>query len=469
MSKRTFDAAAETDERGSSSSSGGGAASATLSIKDMLPPLDMLDFYVIVDVPLFLKQLAKALSNALDTATIWLHNSKERIDREHAAGKSRKLQAYAGLCVDTADASGTFMAISRVPLPFDKVVLNRFEDGVRVDEIGVTLHTQNLLHAVNDIKEYKNVILYKLKADEKLVLYQVSQARDPVSFPIPLLDVGADQKHDLYRGLDIMYELTLPAGMLQEAVARQTRSKTEVVDYIKIELRQWAPRGLTLVIKPNFAAMQVLFAPLLAKHMAPTSVAIMRRLEDARKRFDAMDPARPLADRRLECGIDAVEVEVRDALFKIYDELQCPPSVTKPARKSTMSTPLDACEDELRDLFSLVNDAAGGALDTPYTAVTADDALLGMHVALLDTVSTTTAAITDAPVREDLINGLKLLYSVSLSAKTLTKIFKQTGSSTVMLAIPKEAGKPLSIKYDLGATDSNAFIAWVVAPVFIET
>ena len=102
----------------------------------------------------------------------------------------------------------------------------------------------------------------------------------------------------------------------------------------------------------------------------------------------------------------------------------------------------------------------------------ADDAMLDMHVALLDTVSTYTNAITDAPARRDIINSLELLYSVTLSKALLQDIFKQTGSatsSTVMVAIPEEKGRPFSIKYDLGATDSDAFIAWVLAPIVRDT
>ena len=440
------------------------STSASLGIHDMLPPLDTLEFYVVLEVPQFLKALTKSLASvsaSMPVITLWFHNSKERLDREHAAGKNLSLRPFAGLCVDSANQGTTFMAVARVPVPFDKIVINKFEAGERVDEVGVTLNSKHLLNAINDIKEYKVVILYKLRAEEKLVVYQVSQCRDPFSFEIGLLDVG-DQTHELYPDLDIEYELTLPAGTMQEAVSRQKTSDSHGITF---ELRRWARHGLTFVVKPNFTAMQVLYAPMLSKHMSPESVTIMRRLDDAKKRFDAMDPARPLADRRLECGIEAAEVDVRTALFKLYDDAKTPVGFTKPPRRSSACTPLDECEDELRTLFNAIHQATAKSGAAASLSSSPDDAMLGMHVALLDTVSTYTNAITDAPVRQDAINKLELLYSVNLSKALLQDIFKQTGSSTVMLAIPKLPHKPLSIKYDLGATNSDAFIAWILAPI----
>ena len=432
----------------------------------MLPPKEALEFYAVIEVPQFLKALSKAIANALPVVTLWVHNSKERIAREHAAGKSKKLRPYAGLCVDTANTGSTFMVVSRIPLPLDKVFLNKFDGGERVDEVGVTISTKNLLNAINDIKEYKVVILYKLLAEEKLVVYTVSQCRDPFSFEIDLIALDAEPQHKLYDGLDIKYEITLQAGVLQDAIARQ---KTSGSGNITFELRQWARHGLTLVVKPNFTAMQVLYAPLLSKHMTAESVAIMRRLDEARKRFDAMDTRRPLADRRLECGIDAVEVDVRAALFKLYDDTQEPPGFTKPPRRSCAGTPLDECEDELRELLDAVYRAGsgGGSSVGAIAAAEADDSLLSMHVALLDTVSTYTNAIADAPVRQESINKLPLLHRVALPARLLLDIFKQQGNATVMLAFPKLADRPISIKYDLGATNSDAFIAWILAPIWL--
>ena len=451
-------------------------ASTTLGIRDMLPPLETLDFYVVVEVPQFLKTLAKSLASVttlMPVITLWVHNTKDRLDKEHAAGKNLALQPFAGLCVDSANQGRTFMAVARVPLPFDKVVINKTEGGERVDEVGVTLNTKHLLAAVNDIKEYKVVILYKERADNKLVLYQVSQCRDPCSFDITLVGTEDDQTHALHPVLDIAYELKLPAGWIQDAVARQKSSESPEITF---ELRRWARHGLTFVVKPIFAVQQVLYAPLLSKHMSPESIMVMRRLDEAKKRFDAMDPTRSLADRRSECGIEAVEADVRTALFKLYDEADTPPGFTKPERRSDAATPLEECEDELRLLFynmrqvmdpSSVN---GSAVASVFGS--ADDAMLDMHVALLDTVSTYTNAITDAPARRDIINSLELLYSVTLSKALLQDIFKQTGSatsSTVMVAIPEEKGRPFSIKYDLGATDSDAFIAWVLAPIVRDT
>ena len=432
--------------------------SSTLCISDMLPPIDKLDFYVVIETPQFLKTLAKSLNNVLQTATIWVRNTRSRLAREHAAGKNLTQQGFSGLGVDSADQSRTFMAIARIPLPGEKVVINKFQAGVQVDEVGVTLDTKQLVNSISDIKEFQQVVLYKLRDEEKLVVYHVSLCRDPFSYEVPLkYDL---HEHAFYPTLDIAYELTLPAGTLQEAISRQKSSDSKET---KFQLRRWL-NGLTFVVKPNFTAMQVLFAPLLSKHMSADSVAIMRRLDDAKKRFDAMDPVRPLADRRLECGMDAVEDDVRTALFQLYDTCKVPAGFVKPPRRASAATPVAECEIELRELFAAAHAAfkRAGAIDE------GDASTLGMHVAMLETVSTYTHAIADAPVRQDIIDSLELLYSVSISTKLLADIFKQTSSATVMMAIPAERTRPLSIKYDLGATNSDAFITWILAPIIAD-
>jgi hypothetical protein len=185
------------------------------------------------------------------------------------------------------------------------------------------------------------------------------------------------------------------------------------------------------------------------------------RLEEARALFAATDPSLPADARRAACGLPAAEAAYRAALFAMYDNAEKPAGFVAPARVSNSTTPLDQCEAEVRALLGALRDARS-ATGSGASAATVFEAGLESSEKM-EVVETFDESVRGAPLRSKDVDALECVLEMKFNTKILSECLAAAGNATVELAFPENKSEPLVIKYDLGNTNEDTYVAFIVA------
>ncbi len=453
-----------------------------LNPRDILPSRERLLVSVAVDSPSFLTTFANMASPACDIVTLWLcnntHSYARASEEAQRTGMPCSVTQFVGISVDSMDTNTTAMIVTRFPLASDAV--NIYEtcsqaDGTETprEEFGLTVNVTTLLHALKGIKDYQQMVMFVTRnMTNMLNIMVVSDARDSYVLKVPLL--ASQGAHETVKSWNIRFDLCMPLNELKDIVRKASNLKSERINF---EVRRWSDsdmQKLVLALYTEFTpgqatvfrALQVVFTTVL-KHDERAEVGYaLQQLQDAKVNLSGSDPGKPAAVQIAESGIEAAEDRLKRLLFEKYDDMEAPRGFVKPARLCTVKSSLAECEREVRDLQTALrryeedNSSRSAAMNPASAVMSAHETSTAVEV-----VGAYCHDVRDAPFLEEDILKLPQEYSAVFSVRKLMDILKTPQCSTVQLHLPSDASAPVALRFDAGGGDSQAFIAWIMAPL----
>lgn len=453
-----------------------------LNPRDILPSKDRLFVSVAVDSPSFLTTFANMASPACDIVTLWLCNNTESFtaasEEASRSGVPCQVTQFVGISVDSMDTNTTAMIVTRFPLANDAVNIYDplvLEDGTETarEEIGLTVNVTTLLHALKGIKDYQQMVMFVTRSMSNMLnIMVVSDARDSYVLKVPLLT--SQGAHETVKSWNIRFDLCMPLNELKDIVRKSSNLKSERIHF---EIRRWSDSDmhkLILVMHTDFTpgqatvfrALQVVFTSVL-KHDDRAEVGYaLQQLVDAKISLGGSDPGKSPSLQVAESGLGAAEDRLKGLLFQKYDNLDVPRGFVKPARMCTGKNTLGECEREVRDL-QLALRRFEDDHNLRLTAQNPASAVMSAHETstAVEVVGAYCHDVRDAPFLEEDILKLPQEYTAVFSVKKLMDILKTPQCSTVQLHLPSDVTAPVALRFDAGGGDSQAFIAWIMAPL----
>jgi hypothetical protein len=440
----------------------GEAGSFGFSINDVLPPASELVFSVEVTNPALLKQMAAAFAPRFPTMVLWLRDTRAMCAAAHAADPTAACEPWTGIAFDSLDSSHIVYGAGRLPLAADAVRIfdTHKATGKVKDEVCFAVNAAYFMEVLRSLKDFKMVYMYMERGSATLTVYEVSTAMASRTFKVGLVDMTPEPEHLVFNAMLTRYTIFVPAGILTEHVRTLSRFKHDV---LTLQLKERGTEGMTLVMLPEAVASvhHTRYVPVLKHEDVVKCVQdkdASARLEEARALFAATDPSLPPDARRSACGLPAAEAAYRAALFSIYDTIKLPPGFVAPARAAGADAPLAQCEAEVRALLDALHTFR--ATQDQAAPATFESGLRGSTN--MEVIDTYCESVRDAPLTSKGIDALPCVLTMEFNTKIMSECLAAAGTTTVELAFPVEKTDPLVIKYDLGNTNEDTYVAFVI-------
>ena len=432
------------------------------SINDVLPPASELAFSVEVTNPALLKQLAAAFAPRFPTMVLWLRDTRAMCAAAHAADPAAVCKPWSGIAFDSLDSSHVVYGAGRLPLAADAVRIfeTHKSTGKVKDEVCFAVNAAYFMEVLRSLKDFKMVYMYMERGSATLIVHEVSTAMASRTFKVGLVDMTPEPEHLVFNAMLTRYTIFVPAGILAEHVKLMCRFKHEV---LTLQLKQRGAEGMTLVMLPEAAVYHTRYVPVLKHEDVVDCVQdkdASARLEEARALYAATDPSLPPDARRSACGLPAAEAAYRAALFSIYDTIKLPPGFVAPPRVADAeNVPLAQCETEVRALLDALHTFRASQADQAAHATFESGLRSSTN---MEVVNTFCESVRGAPLNSRDIHALPCVLEMKFNTKIMAECLAAAGTTTVELAFPSNESDPLVVKYDLGNTNEDTYVAFVI-------